>query len=152
MIKEEEITRILNLIGGDEDGTYLQQFAKTHGQYVHYLTSDTFNILLPHEKEVLIFTNLVIFLALDKSGEGFEFEVYSKHEESNWSVSGLKSESMSWGQKLDKFFENFPEEELLSFVEDMTIDDGENEMSDLGRECIFITAKSYIDYLTHQND
>ena len=51
----------------------------------------------------------------------------------------------------DFFFQDYPQEDLLAFVEDSLIDDEENDtpISNIGRNVIFVSMKSFIDCL-HQ--
>ena len=66
-------------------------------------------------------------------------------EEKNWAI---REEAASWDACKDKFFSLTSEEDILSFVEDILVDDEDNDMTDIGKEFIFILCQSYIDTIT----
>ncbi|MFT5382917.1 MAG: hypothetical protein ACI81W_000313, partial [Saprospiraceae bacterium] len=59
-----------------------------------------------------------------------------------------ENQSKGFRDKLDVFFENTSQEDLLAFVEDALVQDEEDDMiSPEGREYVFITLKTIIDCL-----
>ena len=79
----------------------------------------------------------------------FDIEEFQHHEDQNWA---LREEVANVTEAIDQYFDGFVEEDLLAFVEDMLIIDEESEITELGREVIFITAKSYIDFIAQENE
>jgi hypothetical protein len=65
-------------------------------------------------------------------------------EEDNWALlEPVKSKRFS--DKADVFFKNYPQEDLLAFVEDMLTDDENTEVTKEGREPMFVALKTIID-------
>ncbi len=149
MIREEDIDQILQEVSDDEDGVLLNTFIDRQQPFVQYLTSEAFNALSPEERDILLFVNMIVYHAVTRHREvQLDMSDYERIEEANWSKVNNEMPNKSWGEKLDLFFEDYPEEDLLSFVEDMTIADEEDRITEIGRECVFVTAKSYIDCIT----
>ena len=69
-------------------------------------------------------------------------------EEKNWQLFE-DNQKISWEDKMTKVFESYPQTDLLAFVEDMLVEDDDDEttISNIGREFIFVTAKSFVDCL-----
>jgi hypothetical protein len=73
-------------------------------------------------------------------------------EEGNWTQLN-DAVGKNFRQKLDGFFEDYPQEDLLAFVEDSLVISKEGEESDdfeiskEGREPIFVALKTIIDCL-----
>ena len=66
-------------------------------------------------------------------------------EERNWTLL-QSSKSNNFQERLNPFFENYPQEDLLAFVEDALADEEDDGLlTREGREPIFITLKSILD-------
>ena len=52
-----------------------------------------------------------------------------------------------WRRRLDAFFKNYSEEDLLAFVEDILVEDEDQELTTVGKEIILICSKSLIDLM-----
>ena len=50
--------------------------------------------------------------------------------------------------RMDIFFENYSQEDLLAFVEDNLVEDEDSLVTKEGREPMFVALKSVIDILT----
>lgn len=120
-----------------------------------YLFSDSFIILTQEEKEYLLYLSLVIFESCVEVLDGIlemSPEELEEIEEANWTQLN-DAVGKSFRQKLDGFFEDYPQEDLLAFVEDSLVisEDGEEseefEVTKEGREPIFIALKTIIDCL-----
>jgi hypothetical protein len=123
------------------------RFAEEQSLYLEVLQTQAFPLLDPSPRELLLFISTVIYFALSKKeniDSNFDLEEYLDAEEHNW---GVKEKSTDWNNCLDRFFENYEEEDLLAFVEDMTADDEEHPLKDTDKEVIFISCKSYLDQL-----
>lgn len=113
----------------------------------NYLLSDTFSSLSIVEKNLLLFIILVLYNACDADQKAaLTFNDFLDHEEKNWSWFEENQKS-SWEDKMNTNFKNYTEEDMLAFVEDILVDDEEDDetLSIIGREIIFVTAKSFID-------
>ena len=105
------------------------------------------------ENEYILYLILVIWKALGLSGERVpdvtELQL-SQAEGHNWErLQGVKAKGFH--ERLNVFFDNYPQEDLLAFVEDALAEEEEEEMplvTKEGREAIFVSLKSAIDCLT----
>ena len=144
MISEAEIDKIL---AGLEAETIENNFAEAENEYWTYLNSESFGGLSEEEHQLLFFINSVIYLAVETHSEyklEFDLETFQDEEETSWA---LREELDNWDKTKDVFFEDFIQEDLLAFVEDLLADEEEEALTDLGKEVIFITSKSYIDLI-----
>ena len=55
--------------------------------------------------------------------------------------------SRKFNEKIDPFFKDYPQEDLLAFVEDSLVQDEDSEITNEGRDYIFIALKTIIDSL-----
>ncbi len=116
-----------------------------------YILSDNFKLLTDEEKQYLLYLTLVIWKAIKQSGEKTTFvteEEIGKHEEANWELIQA-STAKRFRDKLDLFFEDYPQEDLLAFVEDALADEESDDdiVTKIGREPIFIALKTIVDVL-----
>jgi hypothetical protein len=115
-----------------------------------YLFSENFDAFLDREREYLLFLVLVIMeSAKAKTKEplpAITEDILGEVEESNWSRIQTVS-AKRFRERLDVFFDNTHQEDLLAFVEDALIDEEDGLLSKEGREPIFIVLKSIIDAL-----
>ncbi|MGB1216291.1 MAG: hypothetical protein ACPG5P_00360, partial [Saprospiraceae bacterium] len=114
-----------------------------------YLLSDNFYLLTEQEKDMLLYFALVIRKSYQKTNDGQEPEAISEDEmgnaeEANWARLE-DSSAKTFRERLDIFFADTPQEDLLAFFEDVLIDDEEEITTKAGREYIFVAAKSIVD-------
>jgi len=144
MIKEAEIDAVVLAMQeeGFEDG-----FVDGAEEYWHYLNSESFQSLSDKEHELLFFLSSVVYNAAE-AVEGatldFAMQLYQDEEEENW---GVREDSKNWAEAADAFFEGYGEEDLLAFVEDMLNSEESEDLTEIGKEVLFITTKSYIDLI-----
>lgn len=145
MIEESHIEKYLQNLEEDiTDDLFLKE-----EELLEYLKSDTFSSLSLAEREMLLFCFEVIFhsyrSAKNQSPE-FDLDAYLDAEEENWHI---REEHNNWTSTVDSLFKNYKEEDLLAFVEDTLVDDEEEDnISEIAKEIIFISSKSYIDSIT----
>lgn len=141
MIQEATIEKEIEIVSGKVDENILD-FVSEEKAFTGYLLGEDFHLLTEAEKETMLFIHLVIFRSINAEEKAVDFdaEVFQEIEDKNWEAFNEKGKT--WKEKMDIMFENYKEEELLAFAEDMLNDES---ISDLGKELIFITAKSYIE-------
>ena len=113
-----------------------------------YLLIETINNLLEDERSLFYFCLATLTECLPAAFPQTELELDKliSMEEDNWSK---RDKYRSWEDSLNAYFDNYPEEDLLAFVEDMLVDDDDQQLSTAGKEIIFISCKSLIDcYIT----
>ena len=149
----DEVTEELSASGKAVEKT-LELMNEQQPVLLGYLFSETFEVFTEREREFILFLVCVIWKSV--------FRVYgpqqmiketdiSAAEDTNWGIlQELKGRGFS--ERLDVFFEKYPEEEeLLAFVEDAILDDDESPVTTEGREPIFVSLKSIVDCLLLPN-
>jgi len=143
MISEELIEKTVDLVAEDVE-IKIHDFVAGEREFSGYLLGDDFKLLTEEEKQTMLFIHMVLFFCLSANeSKKFDPERFQKIEDDNWKF--FNEQGRSWEEKTEKMFQDYKEEELLAFVEDMLNDE---EISSLSQELIFITAKSYIDTKT----
>ena len=145
---------MLGALEGDFD-EIIAELKEEQPAILGYLFSDSFIILTQEEKEYLLYLSLVIFESCVEVLDGIlemSPEELEEIEEANWTQLN-DAVGKNFRQKLDGFFEEYPQEDLLAFVEDSLVisEKGEKseefEVTKEGREPIFIALKTIIDCL-----
>ncbi|HKK76351.1 MAG TPA: hypothetical protein VJ953_14830 [Saprospiraceae bacterium] len=151
-IDEETIDQIAVQLGTSEATREAAVEALREEQPVllAYLFSENFEVFLNREREYVLFLVLVIVESVKhKTGQALPViteDMLGEVEESNWTKMRTVS-AQRFRERLDVFFEDTTQEDLLAFVEDALIDEEEGLLSKEGREPIFIVLKSVIDAL-----
>ncbi|MFT5164780.1 MAG: hypothetical protein ACI8P3_000003 [Saprospiraceae bacterium] len=150
-IPESIIDQKATEIGETEDFTDLIQNLKDkQPALLAFLFSENFDLLTQSEKDFTMFLTLVVWeavLTIHPEQEFIAPEDVEAAEEANWEKLS-ENQSKGFRDKLDVFFENTSQEDLLAFVEDALVQDEEDDMiSPEGREYVFITLKTIIDCL-----
>ena len=112
-----------------------------------YIFSENFDLFTQAEKEYFLFLVLVIFKSFKKEESDLrqitENEL-GKQEEANWELLGDVT-SKKFRERMDVFFKNYIQEDLLAFVEDSLMEEEEEMVTKVGREPMFVALKSIID-------
>lgn len=114
-----------------------------------YLLSESFKLLMEEESEYLLYLALVIWKAVDtkiRETALLDSEKIEEIEERNWTLFNETS-ARRFNDKLDAFFDKYPQEDLLAFVEDALVDDEDSFVTKEGKELLFIGLKTTIDAL-----
>jgi len=148
-VSEDYIDQVLEELG--EDPTRQQQaldgLRTDQPVVLAYLFTENFNAFLTQEKEYLLYLLLVIWESVKKSGatiSSIDEDMLSQAEEANWDLL-QQAESKRFRDRLDVFFKETKQEDLLAFVEDSLLDEEEGFVSKEGREPMFVILKSIID-------
>lgn len=143
MIEEKYIEQHLSNLETEVDNSFLQE-----EEILAYLRSEYFDPLTQIEKDTLLFCMETIFhsfkIANEQSPE-FDFDKFQELEEANWKI---REETNNWSATLDKYFEQTNETDLLAFVEDVLVEDEDQPISNIAKEVIFVTCKSYVEAIT----
>ena len=115
-----------------------------------FLFSESFEVFTEKERELMLYLLIIIYHSVE-AVEPIERSISEKEisywEELNWAkMQTVKSKQFR--ERLDVFFEDADQEDLLAFVEDMLIDEEEEQLTKEAREAIFISMKTIIDCLT----
>ena len=118
-----------------------------------YVLSEDFELLTNEEREWLLYLVLVLYQAIESGDK--KIDPLSKNdleaaEEVNWARLETVT-AKHFRDRMTPFFEGYPQEDLLAFVEDSLTEDEEdteNFLTKEGREPMFVALKSVIDVLT----
>lgn len=113
-----------------------------------YVFSDSLASLSNNEKELLVFGILVMYKCI--SAHNLDLitpEAIDSAEAKNYD---LIDEKLDYQEQLDIYFKDYPQEDLLAFVEDFIASEEDEEfaVSAESKLPIFITLKTVIDVLT----
>jgi len=150
-ILEKEINDVLQKLENesiDLDST-LVSFTKWQPFFFQFLSSENFKLLKEKEFDLLIFLLSTIFLVSEQIGEEtIEAKLIEELDEQNWTIL---NDSASFENAKDQFFNKYEQEDLLAFVEDSLVEDNEELVTQVGKEIIFLTTKTFIDCLNTIN-
>lgn len=112
-----------------------------------YITSEQFDMLNDEERDYLIYLVKVVFHSIaakvEELPELSEMQIGSI-EEQNWERMEA-AKGKTFRDRLNGFFENYEQEDLLAFVEDSLVEDEDSFITTEGRELIFVALKTLID-------
>lgn len=126
----------------------LEDLRARHPIIFAYLLSENFEVLTSAERDYMFFLLAILWRAIrDDLPKGLTIseKKLGEAEERNWTM--LQESTFSRFQdRLDIFFESYPQEDLLAFLEDaLAEEEEEGPLTREGREPIFITLKSILD-------
>mgnify|MGYP001804226988 CR=1 FL=1 len=151
MVPEQIIESVIDNYASEEK-TYVQDLAEIMElvpALLAFLDQESINILKEDEKDILWYIVLIMYKSIEKSEETnqiLEDTTLSENEEKNWTIYQAQPRG-TFRDRITVFFEIYPQEDLLAFVEDTLELEESSPMTNVGREVIFIAAKSIIDTL-----
>lgn len=149
-VPESIIDKTVENLGAAEDlNTIVEDFKSHQPVLLAYLFSENFELLTQKEREFMLFLSLVIWKSCEsKQTEIFPVEqsMLEELEENNWAKLN-KTSSGKFNERIDVFFNDYPQEDLLAFVEDALAYDDNDEVTKEGRGFIFVALKTVIDCL-----
>lgn len=153
MITEAIIDNVTQSIGEEETDFIdaLNILEAEQPVLLPYLFSESFDVLYQEEREYILFLTVVIYHSFKAKFQTIPVvteEQLGEIEEQNWDrINSV--EVKRFRDRLDVFFDQATQEDLLAFAEDALADDeeGESIISPESREPIFIALKSMIDSL-----
>lgn len=150
-VSEQQIDSVIEQSSSDEAAQKgLHTLKRDQPVLLSYLFSEHFKAFTKEERAFMLYLTTVIWKAVNKTFEtipAISEEKLGNAEEQNWELLQAGT-SKKFRDRLDVFFKDYPQEDLLAFVEDALLDDEESVVSNEGREPIFIALKSIIDCLT----
>lgn len=149
-VSESTIDKTAEIIGSSENLTELiKDFKEKQPVILAYLFSENFKLLSQKEREYMMFLALVIWKACETTNPDLNQvteKIIEDLEENNWEKFH-KVISRKFNERIDIFFKDFPQEDLLAFVEDGLVLDEDSVITKEGRDYIFIALKTIIDSL-----
>ena len=117
---------------------------------INWIFSESFDILNQEEKQYFLFLSLIIIVSISEElpiEEVIDPKRIELAEEKNWEVFTSQS-SKDFREKVNIFFDGYPQEDLLAFVEDaLELEQEEQAVTIIGRPPMFIALKTLIDVL-----
>ena len=127
--------------------TDLKQLASEQPDLIAFIDQENYSLLTNDEIALLEYLTLVIYFSSMKMIEK-TIQIQGKSleaaKEDNWNTFN-EITAKSFFNKLDSFFKDYPQEDLLALVEDSIQQDEDNIVTPVGREIIFVACKSIID-------
>ena len=127
----------------------VHEFQANQPELMAFILSEDTLFLTPEERDHLLYLSLVIWAAVRRNQPELapvNSEKIGEAEDANWAkLEGLKVKTFR--ERLDIFFEKYPQEDLLAFVEDALIPDDDSPITKEGREALFIALKTVIDVI-----
>lgn len=150
----DAIIEELEQLSDDRYEKRMEAFAAAQPVLVAYLfNEDNFHLLTEEEKGFLHYLSLITWSAIVKINGNVEAvgeEAIGEAEEKNYAILE-QTTGKKFRDRLNPFFENYEQEDLLAFAEEAVLedeDDPEALVTKEGREPIFIAIKTLIDVLT----
>lgn len=116
----------------------------------NYLRQESFELLTVEEITFLKTIISIIWISWEHVHGSIASDLNARQlekiEEANWQ-NFHSSKEKRFRDKLNVFFEDHPQEDLLAFVEDSLEDDEEQMVTGPARDIIWISAVSFIDAL-----
>jgi len=154
-VSEDVIDAIIDALEEYSDEQYEQQmsaFQAAQPVLFAWLFSEEFELLTEDEKGYLQYLALIAWKSVEQVNGPLdpvsEAEI-GEAEEINYAVLEA-STAKKFRDRLDPFFENTSQEDLLAFAEDAVLDsedDPDSIVSKEGREPIFVALKTIVDVL-----
>lgn len=150
----DSIIDLLDSLSDEQTERHMEEFAEEQPVLMAYLfNEDNFHLLSDDEQGFMQYLALIVWLANRKVNGPVETvpeEVIGEAEEKNYEVLEA-STAKKFRDRLNPFFDNTPQEDLLAFAEEAVLEDEDNPQALVtkeGREPIFVAVKTVIDVLT----
>ena len=149
-ISESSIDKATETIGSAQNlAEIIKEFKEKQPVVLAYLFSENFQLLSQKEREYMMFLALVIWKASENTHPKISQvseKLMEEIEEKNWEQFH-KVISRKFNERIDIFFKDYTQEDLLAFVEDSLVQDEDSVITNEGRDYIFIALKTIIDSL-----
>lgn len=132
----------------------VEQLREEQPVVLAYLFNDELKVFTQPEKEYLLYLVIVLWKSIEQTNPGeipvVSANAFTEKEEKNWSLL-QEQKKRTFRDKLDVFFDQYEQEDLLAFVEDALVEDEEDAeavVTNEGREAIFVILRTIIDCWT----
>jgi len=158
-VEEKIIDKVVEELDGLSDEQYeqrMESLAEAQPVLFAWLFSEQFELLSEDEKGYLQYLALIAWNSIVKANGGpvptVSEEEIGEAEERNYEMLENNT-AKKFRDRLDPFFENTQQEDLVAFAEDAVtedLDDPESLVTKEGREPIFVALATMIDVLTKE--
>lgn len=153
----DQVIEDLEQLGEDKYEAKMEAFSEAQPVVVAWLFSEQFDLLTEDERGFMQYLTLIAWLAFEKVNgplEPISEDELGEAEEKNYEVLEL-STAKKFRDRLNPFFENTPQEDLLAFAEEAVLEEeGESDplVTAAGREPIFVAIKTLVDIWCSRNE
>lgn len=151
-VSEIIINQVANQLSDSEEHytDIVKEFKEKQPILLSYLLSDNFKLLTKDEQAYLLYLALVVWQAtqtVQATTLPIDTQLIEKKEEANWE-NLHSSNARRFRERLDGFFDNTSQEDLLAFLEDALMEEEEDHfVTKEGKELLFIGLKTVVDCL-----
>ena len=150
-ITEQQLDDAASAIQEDEtiNESLVTELSEIQPAVFAFLFTENTELFTEYEKEYLLFILLTLWQAIRtqidvEDMDEIDSDELSLAEEKNWEL--LESITVKrFRDRLDVFFKDNKQTDLLAFVEDMLLDEEDELLTKEGREPMFVILKSIID-------
>ena len=125
----------------------VRDFQAKQPDLMAFILSEDTLFLTSDERDLLLYLSLIIWKSVAEVvplTKRIDAEQISEAEDANWAkLENVKSRQFR--ERIDVFFNQYPQEDLLAFVEDALAPDEESPITNEGREPLFVALKTIID-------
>ncbi len=150
-VSETVIDQVVEKLGNDEISRAegLENLELNQPAITGYFFSEGFSVFSQQEREYTLYLLLVIwesFRTINPESIPVDEDQLMEAEDQNWSLIET-NKAQRFRDRLDVFFKDYPQEDLLAFVEDALLDEEDEILAKESREPLFVALKSVIDCL-----
>lgn len=155
-VSEKIIDAVIDELDKHEDDHYetlMEEFAEAQPVLVAWLFSEHFDLLTEDEKGYLQYLSLIAWRSIVQVNgpvEPVSEDQIGEAEEANFEILEA-STAKKFRDRLNVFFEDTDQEDLLAFAEEAVLEDEDDPQALVtkeGRELIFVAVKTLVDVLT----
>lgn len=149
----DDVIEELENLADEQYRQRMEAFAEAQPVLFAWLFSEQFDLLSEEEKGYLQYLALIAWMSIVRVNgavEAVSEDQIGEAEEKNFEILE-GSTAKKFRDRLDPFFENTSQEDLLAFAEEAVMeseDDPDSLVTKEGREPIFIALKTMVDVLT----
>lgn len=143
----DNVVEVLEQVDFEQEITH---FTEEYPVLIEYWGAEDFALLTQDERELMLYVLLVLVKSVEKAKgklPPLSNESLENAEEKNWERLDNVT-AKRFRDRMDVFFDNYPQEDLLAFVEDNLVEDEDSIVTKEGREPMFVALKSVIDVIT----
>ncbi len=149
-VSEKIIDSVSDALEAADFEREIEILGKEQPALLGYVFSEDFELLTREEREYMLYLLIVLWKSIEQvEGElpVIHADNLSEAEERNWELLDPVTETR-FRDRMNVFFEDSDQEDLLAFIEDALIeDDDDSVVTKEGREPMFVALKSVVDVL-----
>jgi hypothetical protein len=148
-ISEQTIDEAIQALNASDEALEKAEalFMSSQPHILAFITQEDLSALTEEEQDYLFVLTLTAWDAAQRAGIVIPLvseDELGEAEEANYALLE-KASGTQFKARMDVFFEAYPQEDLLAFIEDSLIDDEDDIVTKEGRETLFVTLKSVVD-------